>query len=68
MPYYGACIHTPPPPSNQVVHVVMDQPVQGMRTMDTVWVSGRLEVTSFTTEMGVAGYRIDRAEVSPYER
>ena len=36
MPYFGACIHTPPPPSNQIIHVRAQQAVQGMHAMDTV--------------------------------
>ena len=43
MPYFGACIHTPPPPANQILHV--PRPKQGakFRAMDTVWVSGKLQ-------------------------
>ena len=43
VPYFGACIHTPPPPSNQIIHVKPRQPPKGFRSMDTVWVSGTLE-------------------------
>ncbi|HVE51784.1 MAG TPA: DUF3299 domain-containing protein [Ramlibacter sp.] len=68
VPYYGACVHAPPPPSNQVVHVVMDKPAKGVEMMDTIWVSGRMRVASFNSEMGAAGYRIDGVEVAPYTR
>ena len=27
VPYFGACIHVPPPPPNQVIHVILDAPV-----------------------------------------
>ena len=27
VPYFGACIHVPPPPANQLIHVVPDRPV-----------------------------------------
>jgi len=67
VPYFGACIHSPPPPSNQVVHVVMDRPAPGVAMMDTVWVSGRLRVTSFSSEMGAASYRLDGVDVTPYK-
>ena len=26
VPYYGACIHVPPPPSNQIVYVRLNKP------------------------------------------
>ena len=28
VPYYGACIHVPPPPPNQIVHVVLPRPIE----------------------------------------
>jgi hypothetical protein len=63
VPYFGACVHSPPPPSNQVVHVVMERPAAGIEMMDAVWVSGRLVATSFNSGMGSASYRIDGVEV-----
>ena len=68
VPYYGACIHTPPPPANQIIHVVLQRPVKGFETMDTVWVHGTLRTERQNSEMGVSGYRIDAVRVAPYER
>ena len=28
VPYQGACIHTPPPPPNQIVHVKLESGIQ----------------------------------------
>lgn len=66
VPYFGACIHTPPPPANQIIHVHMEHPLD-LHAMSTVWVSGRLEVMRSETEMGKAGYRVERARVQPFE-
>lgn len=66
VPYYGACIHSPPPPANQIVHVVAAQPVKGVRTMDAVWVSGTLKVQRGDSAMGVSGYRLQALAVEPY--
>ncbi|MFJ1254874.1 DUF3299 domain-containing protein [Cupriavidus sp. CuC1] len=68
MPYFGACIHVPPPPANQVVHVRTRQPLRGMRTMDTVWISGVLRVERAETMMGDAGYAISDARVEHYQQ
>lgn len=65
VPYFGACIHTPPPPANQIIHVRMAQPLD-LHAMSTVWVSGRLEVLRSETEMGKAGYQVREAQVRPY--
>lgn len=68
VPYYGACIHVPPPPANQTVYV---QAAEGSATVrelfETVWVTGRLSVQSTSSELGDAGYSISAAKVEPYE-
>ncbi|MGJ7494327.1 DUF3299 domain-containing protein [Variovorax sp. RT4R15] len=67
VPYFGACIHTPPPPANQIIRVLAATPQKGLRAMDTVWVSGTLEAARFNSgEMGVSGYRLKQARVEPY--
>lgn len=66
VPYFGACIHSPPPPSNQVVHVVATEPLKGFRTMDTVWVSGTLKINRQDSVMGVSSYQIKGPTVEPY--
>jgi hypothetical protein len=66
VPYFGACIHTPPPPANQIVHVIPDKPVKGFGAMDTVWVSGRLLTRRQDSPMGASGYRLDAQTVTRY--
>ncbi len=66
VPYFGACIHVPPPPANQVVHVKTKAPLQGFRTMDTVWIEGVLRVERAETAMGDSGYAMREARVEPY--
>lgn len=66
VPYFGACIHVPPPPANQVVHVIPDQPVPAGPEMGAVWVSGTLSLAAAKTDLGDAGYRIAAVKVEPY--
>lgn len=66
VPYFGACIHSPPPPANQIVHVVLDKPAKRLRLMDVVWVTGPLSATKTDSHMGVASYRIEARQVAPY--
>jgi hypothetical protein len=68
VPYFGACIHTPPPPANQVVHVLLAQADKRFGSMDAVWVNGVMQVAVAKTAMGAAGYRIEGAQLLPYER
>jgi uncharacterized protein len=66
VPYFGACIHTPPPPPNQIIHVRSSKPIANMRTMDTMWVSGIMHIGNVNTEMGQAGYQLKAEWVVPY--
>jgi hypothetical protein len=65
VPYFGACIHTPPPPANQILHV---RPRQGakFRAMDTVWVTGKLQTLRNDSMMGVSGYHVTADSVTKY--
>ncbi len=65
VPYFGACIHTPPPPANQIIFVVAPKGVK-FRAMETVWVSGTLHTTRQASYMGASGYRLDAASVDRY--
>ena len=67
VPYFGACIHVPPPPANQIIHVVADKPYKAKEDMDAVWVSGILELATSRTDMGDSGYRLRARQVEPYK-
>jgi hypothetical protein len=66
VPYFGACIHSPPPPANQIVHVLPKAAAKGFRSMDTVWVTGVLTGARTDSYMGMSGYRIEATQVTPY--
>lgn len=65
VPYYGACIHSPPPPANQIIHV-LPQNATRVRSMDPVWISGTLVRDKVDSYMGAAGYRMQAQKVEPY--
>lgn len=66
VPYFGACIHAPPPPANQTILVIPDKPVTGLRTLDAVQVSGIMEISRGDSGLGVFGYRLVKAISTPY--
>jgi len=68
VPYYGACIHVPPPPANQTVYVLREQG-KGTKLgeFDVVWVTGTMSVKRTENEMAEAGYTLYATEVAPYE-
>ena len=67
VPYFGACIHVPPPPANQLIHVFPSNPLKDIQTMQAVWVSGTVENIAADTSMGRAGYRMKAELVAPYK-
>jgi len=67
VPYFGACIHTPPPPANQIIHARSAKGMPGVRLMVPIWSYGTLSVKRSDTTWGVAGYRLQVDQVTPYE-
>lgn len=67
VPYYGACIHVPPPPSNQIIDVHFEPGTRDDNLYDAILVSGRLSTEVYSHEMGTAGYRLEAYSIQPYE-
>lgn len=67
VPYYGACIHSPPPPPNQMVFVQMEGKKNIKLTLfDAVWLEGRLKVTTVESPYGAVGFQLDGMSVKAY--
>jgi hypothetical protein len=61
VPWVGACIHTPPPAPNQIVHVVSHQPFEIKGIFSPVTVTGEMKVTSIRKSL----YLVDgKADIS----
>jgi hypothetical protein len=68
VPYYGACIHVPPPPANQIVYVKVPAKEARIRNaFDTVWVTGTLSAKNFESDLGNAGYQLIAQKIEPYD-
>jgi hypothetical protein len=68
VPYFGACVHTPSPPPNQLVLVRMARPAQLMDTWARpVWVEGTLSIENVESFYGTAGYRVRGLRVLSYD-
>ena len=78
VPWIGACIHTPPPPPNQIVHVLVDekQAFESKGRFEPVWVAGRMQNETFSVNLFLkdgAGdipiaYRLRADLVEPYQQ
>ena len=67
VPYFGACIHMPPPPPNQIVHVKMAPPRQMQSMYDPVWVTGKLSTRRVNSDLADAAYSIAGEKIEKYE-
>lgn len=70
VPYFGACIHTPPPPANQIVLIrpTAQSKIKKLpESMDIVWVEGEIKEGRVATSQGVSGYLLEAVSVAPYE-
>jgi hypothetical protein len=67
VPYFGACVHLPPPPPNQLVYVTLQSSTR-ISTMEPVWIEGTLEVITYKSIYGVAGFRMKADRIVPYEK
>jgi hypothetical protein len=76
VPYVGACIHVPPPPPNQIVHVRPGRAVDDPGTFAPVWVDGIITAQRGEAELSLVdgaaavpvSYSLSARKVEPYEQ
>jgi hypothetical protein len=76
VPYFGACIHVPPPPPNQIVHVAMQgEGYSSDRLFDPISVTGVLSSKAMTKDLFLndgsgdinIGYTLKAHQVESYK-
>lgn len=67
VPYFGACVHTPPPPPNQLVFVEMDgAKTVPVRFWEPIWMHGTLVVEETESVYGSVSFRLVGTEIEEY--
>ena len=69
VPYHGACVHVPPPPTNQTILVktgVEGAAIRGL--FDTVWVVGTVKIEQIEGDVAISGYTLHAEQVQPYDQ
>ncbi|GAA3528343.1 DUF3299 domain-containing protein [Zobellella aerophila] len=66
VPYFGACIHVPPPPTNQIVYVDYPQGAKVDDLWEAVWVTGTLRTVGASHDIAQASYSLEGMGVEPY--
>ncbi|HEL4162832.1 TPA: DUF3299 domain-containing protein [Stenotrophomonas maltophilia] len=67
VPYYGACIHVPPPPPNQIVHVVLPRPIEMPDMYSPFFLAGTLRAERLDDDLAGSAYTMRDAQPRPYE-
>jgi hypothetical protein len=69
VPYFGACIHVPPPPPNQIIFVTNKQKIKGDMIYSPFWISGTLTTETMSHDLAKSAYsmKADKIEEYTYE-
>ena len=67
VPFFGACLHLPPPPPNQIIHVKYEQGVELTNLYDPFWFEGTLLAKMISNDLGASAYGMDISGVFPFE-
>lgn len=66
VPYMGACIHTPPPPPNQIIYIQADPPMRIKDIWVPYWIEGVLKTEKSENDLGDAAYSMNLDRIEPY--
>lgn len=66
VPYFGACIHVPPPPPNQIIYAEYDKGYTVENLYDPFWLLGTVSTQLIENDMATAAYTIKVDQIVPY--
>ena len=66
VPFFGACLHMPPPPPNQILYSTSAEGVELETLMDAFWIEGKISTTLVSNDMATAAYSFRVDHISPY--
>lgn len=66
VPFFGACIHLPPPPPNQTIFVQAADGIKIDAIYDPFWITGRLRTELIQNDMAAAAYKMQLHEIEVY--
>ena len=66
VPYFGACLHMPPPPPNQIILVDAPEGVQMSALYEPFWLEGEVSTVITENDMAKSAYAMQLHKLSPY--
>lgn len=67
VPYFGACIHVPPPPPNQLIYVKHPKGFTLPDLYTPFWVDGTVVIETQENELGLSAYSMRNVKLERYE-
>lgn len=67
VPYFGACLHMPPPPPNQIILVDSPQGIKIEYLGTPFWVSGELSTSITENAVATSAYSLKMSEYELYQ-
>ena len=66
VPYFGACIHSPPPPPNQTIFIMADKAIKMNDLAQAVWIEGTIYTQTQESDLADAAYTIKLTSIEEY--
>ncbi len=66
VPYFGACIHVPPPPPNQIIFVTNKQKIKADQIYSPFWISGTLTTEPMSHDLAKSAYSMKADKIEEY--
>ena len=66
VPYFGACLHLPPPPPNQILYVEYSEGIEVENLQQPYWVDGELVIATTSNRTGSSAYSLIPANIEEY--
>ncbi len=67
VPYFGACIHVPPPPPNNIVYVKMAKPIPAADMFNAYWLEGTIKTERMSNDIAATAYVMTGDTLRLYE-
>jgi hypothetical protein len=65
-PYFGACVHAPPPPPNQIIFVTAKPAAKLKDLWGAVWAEGVLSTDRKDSDLASTAYTLTLTKIEPY--
>ncbi len=67
VPYFGACLHMPPPPPNQILYVEYKEGIAVENLYDPYWFEGTVKIDNHESALGTSAYSLVLDSFALYE-